>query len=278
MRTAPKRRPVSTTTPRAAESRSAVFSRVVAGVDGSEAGFEACRQAARLVDPDGCLEVFTAVHLVEATFAGWSASRIAAQLEREAGKASRMGQEIAGPRANALLVNGPPFPSLMDELAAVDATLVAVGSHGHSRFSDIVSGGVAGELLHGAPCSVLIARRPPNEAAFPRRLVVGYDGSAQADAALAAAEHIARRFGSSVRVVTALRGKPVELRRDHPITPSPQTRRDHPVNALVQASRDADLLVVGSRGLHGLKALGSVSERVAHEASCSVLVVRDQAA
>jgi nucleotide-binding universal stress UspA family protein len=39
-------------------------------------------------------------------------------------------------------------------------------------------------------------------------------------------------------------------------------------------SADADLLVVGSRGLDGFRALGSVSERVAHEASCSVLVVR----
>ena len=38
--------------------------------------------------------------------------------------------------------------------------------------------------------------------------------------------------------------------------------------------RDADLLVVGSRGLHGVRALGSVSERVAHRAPCSVLVVR----
>jgi nucleotide-binding universal stress UspA family protein len=36
----------------------------------------------------------------------------------------------------------------------------------------------------------------------------------------------------------------------------------------------ADLVVVGSRGLRGLKALGSVSERVAHQARSSVLVVR----
>jgi nucleotide-binding universal stress UspA family protein len=28
----------------------------------------------------------------------------------------------------------------------------------------------------------------------------------------------------------------------------------------------ADLLVIGSRGLHGIAALGSVSERVAHQA------------
>ena len=48
-----------------------------------------------------------------------------------------------------------------------------------------------------------------------------------------------------------------------------------PVPALVERSREADLVVVGSRGLHGLRALGSVSERVAHRADCSVLVVHD---
>jgi len=47
-----------------------------------------------------------------------------------------------------------------------------------------------------------------------------------------------------------------------------------PVRALVGASGIVDLVVVGSRGVHGLKALGSVSERVAHQAECSVLVVR----
>jgi nucleotide-binding universal stress UspA family protein len=49
---------------------------------------------------------------------------------------------------------------------------------------------------------------------------------------------------------------------------------DRPVDALVSASRDADLLVVGSRGLHGFRSLGSVSERVAHQARSSVLIVR----
>ena len=45
-----------------------------------------------------------------------------------------------------------------------------------------------------------------------------------------------------------------------------------PVHALTGAG--ADLIVVGSRGLHGLRALGSVSERVAHGAEASVLVAR----
>ena len=38
--------------------------------------------------------------------------------------------------------------------------------------------------------------------------------------------------------------------------------------------QDCDLVVVGSRGLQGVKSLGSVSERIAHQATCSVLVVR----
>jgi hypothetical protein len=50
--------------------------------------------------------------------------------------------------------------------------------------------------------------------------------------------------------------------------------RAGPVDALMSASADADLLIVGSKGLHGVKALGSVSERVAHQAQCSVLIVR----
>lgn len=46
---------------------------------------------------------------------------------------------------------------------------------------------------------------------------------------------------------------------------------------LVRASEDADLLVVGSRGLGGVGGLvrGSVSRRCAHDAACPVVIVRD---
>jgi nucleotide-binding universal stress UspA family protein len=49
---------------------------------------------------------------------------------------------------------------------------------------------------------------------------------------------------------------------------------NYAADALVAASADADLVVLGSRGLHGIKSLGSVSERVAHQAASSVLIVR----
>jgi nucleotide-binding universal stress UspA family protein len=49
-----------------------------------------------------------------------------------------------------------------------------------------------------------------------------------------------------------------------------------PVNAIIERSKDADLVVVGSRGTGGFKGLrmGSVSEQVTRHAHCPVLVVR----
>jgi nucleotide-binding universal stress UspA family protein len=58
------------------------------------------------------------------------------------------------------------------------------------------------------------------------------------------------------------------------IAPGLEERPGKPVAELVAVSGDADLLVLGSRGLRGVKALGSVSERVGHQARCPVLVVR----
>ena len=49
----------------------------------------------------------------------------------------------------------------------------------------------------------------------------------------------------------------------------------NPAEELVRASRDADMLVVGSRGIGGFGKLmlGSVSSQVTHHAECPVLIV-----
>jgi nucleotide-binding universal stress UspA family protein len=79
-----------------------------------------------------------------------------------------------------------------------------------------------------------------------------------------------------LRAVTAVGGKAVDLERVHRRWPSVEEIDARPVEALVAATRSADLLVVGSCGLHGVRALRSISERVTYQASCSVLVARSR--
>ncbi len=251
-----------------------LFDRVVVGVDGSEPGFEACRQAAVLASPDALIEAVSVVDLAEAVHTGLSAPLVADRLASEGEAALGRAAEILGDRARTRLVDGSASKALRNELARVDATAVVIGTHGQARATEILLGGVAGELLHTAHCSILVARPPAEPAAFPGSIIVGIDGSDEATAALAAAEQLAGRFDVPLRIVVARGGKNVEITRALGQAPLAEQLDDHPVRALVEASYGGDIVVVGSRGLHGVRALGSVSERVAHQAACSVLVVR----
>jgi nucleotide-binding universal stress UspA family protein len=150
---------------------------------------------------------------------------------------------------------------------------VAVGSHGTGRIRGIVIGSTATELIHKAPCTVLVAR--PAGERFPSRIVVGIDGSDESLAAYRVADELALRFEARLVPLVASLDGDVDVDAVRRLVPR-RVRHvfDHPVEALIGASADADLIVVGSRGLQGIKALGSVSERVAHEAGSSVLIVR----
>ncbi|MEX0674120.1 MAG: universal stress protein [Gaiellaceae bacterium] len=274
-----------------------IFERVVCGVDGSEAGREALRQAKRLVAPDGRLVAVTVSDLSVAVQAGWTRAGIATELRREAAETRAEAEhELDGlVDAEARLVDGSPVGSLLAAARQEQATLMAVGSHGRSRATGIILGGVATTLLHEAPCSVLLARPPVDSDLFPYSIVAGVDGSPESLAAARVAEELAERFGASLRLVAATGGKPVDvdglvrLQKQEPVlagahgaaprramvrVPALEWSQESPVDALLGASAHADLLVTGSRGLHGVVALGSVSERVAHRARCSVLVVR----
>jgi Universal stress protein family len=139
-------------------------------------------------------------------------------------------------------------------------------------------GSTATEVIHKAPCSVLVARKRSEGGEFPNKIVVGVDGSPESAAAYAVARRLSERFNAQLWPVVAHGGKAVDRRLiDLIVDRGREDLPDEPVAALVASSAGADLLVVGSRGLHGLRALGSVSERVAHQAHSSVLIVRRSA-
>lgn len=251
-----------------------VFARILIGVDGKKLSFDACRQALRLAEPETVLEAATVTLFRPATAAALGVTDLAVSLEQNAGTALLTAQRILGPHAELRRLDGLTVDALLEEVKRTQATLLAIGAPEHTRVEEIVFGGVAGELLHRAPCAMLVARPVPDEAKFPRSIVVGIDGSKEADRAYEIASKLASRRHSAFQSLVALGGKRVDLGPIANRHPKLDTSALAPVAALVDASRSADLLVVGSRGLHGPTALGSVSERVAHQAACSVLVVR----
>jgi nucleotide-binding universal stress UspA family protein len=249
-----------------------IFRRILCGVDGTPASLVAVRQAMRLQDEGGVLQLTAVANLAKAAHAGMAATHAAELLQGEAEAALAEAEEIA-PAATEKLVNGEPVAVLLREVEAEQATLVAVGSHGRGRAAGMLLGTVAARMLRDAPCSVLIARAARDAANWPQAIVVGVDGSAESAGAFTVATSIAERFGASLRAVASTKDQ-VDREAARAIAAELEEQPARAVELLVAASESADVVLVGSRGLHGLKALGSVSERVAHQAGSSVLVVR----
>lgn len=134
-----------------------------------------------------------------------------------------------------------------------------------------------------------------------RRMVLGYDGSAHSEKAVALAASVARKFGSTVVVVHAFPHFPrvttptradsreiheardlaaavVDRLRATGVEAEPDVLEGPAAEAILNAAdaHEADLIVVGSRGLgqFGGLLLGSTSDRVVHYATVPVLVAR----
>jgi nucleotide-binding universal stress UspA family protein len=132
------------------------------------------------------------------------------------------------------------------------------------------------------------------------KIVVGYDGSDPARRALERAMDTVDDQGRIVVVVAAEPHTRTGITEGGHLDPSEITRRRNdvdeaqrllsergidgeaieaqgdPGNVVVDAATDADLVIVGSRGLNPVQRilLGSVSSKVVHRAPCDVLVVR----
>jgi nucleotide-binding universal stress UspA family protein len=259
-----------------ADHRHGIFGRIVVGTDGSAEATLALHLARRLRSEDGRLLALSVAELHHAWRTGMEAGRWVRWLRTAAEDVRRIAaQELAGDDGSTTrMVDGRADEALLGAARATGADLLAVGSTGSSRAAGFVFGSVATAIVHQAPCSILVARGDPSPAHFPERILVGTDGSSAAADAEAVAQTLADAHGASLRRLMATGGKDIAERTA--VVAELDARG--PVDALVDAARECDLLIVGSRGLHGFKSLGSVAERVAHRAPCPVLIVRTSAA
>ena len=132
------------------------------------------------------------------------------------------------------------------------------------------------------------------------KIVVGYDGSEAAKRALERATTVAGEDSRVVVVAAAESHARTGITEGAHLDPSEVERRRRdlddaqaylskrgieaetieaqgdPGDVIVEAAKDADLAIVGSRGLNPLQRLlmVSVSSKVVHRAECDVLVVR----
>jgi nucleotide-binding universal stress UspA family protein len=288
---------------------------VVVGVDGSSESDEALTwalqegrirnlpvRAINVWHPDGTpvqVERLAALH---------SVAELRTRLLQDVTSGVRTVVERAGATDVAVtseVVYGHPVRELIRE-AGTDSLLV-VGSRGRGSITGSMLGSVSQSCVQYANGTVVVVRgpRPESEAG---RVVVGVDGSAGSVRALRFAEHAAAVRGASLQVVHAwtlpylgFAGRSGALPQDaldEVAVQAGETLRESmrrasidatrpdvemwlaegaPNMMLLQAARNADLLVVGSRGYGGWKGLllGSVSTQSVTQSPCPVAVVRD---
>lgn len=262
------------------------FSRVLVGVDGTAEAEEAVRQGACLAaQMEAGLEL---VHVFDlAAERGAVAEEARRRVDEMLAEAVRLAGTEEAEASTRMLIGDPP--ALLDAQARQSwADLLCVGGRAFPSL-----GRVSRSTLRRVSCSVLIARPPPREKPFPRRVLCAVDGSAGSVEAARQAGGVAALAGCSLRLLHVVNGSAgpegfrggeaaldeaaaaaatwgVSPTREMTIGPAGPAIRE-----IAEGSR-ADLLVVGSRGLRGIGRLllGSVSDWVSANAPCSVLVAR----
>lgn len=245
------------------------------------------------------------------TVAGWLGPGIAPGVwpdetaRRQVEDLVRTATADAAATSPGVTVHGEVFdgpPALVLEERSARAGLLVLGSRGHGGFTGLLAGSTAVAVAGHAHCPVVVVRGEPGQRAG--HIAVGVDGSEFSLVALgfAVEQAAARRVplhvlraahppagqrspsGPEAREAAATDRAELEeaLARWRPAFPDVEVTVEvaaaAPAALLVEASRNAQLVVVGSRGRGGLRGmlLGSVSQQLIQHAHCPIAVVRER--
>lgn len=283
---------------------------VVVGVDGGAHSLLALQWAIDEATRRGCrLHVVTCGEVPVVAEAGGLGSAVFTNTYLAAMEQHLLSVNAAAvSRARALLphevtgetVLGSPAQALSALVAPNDILVVGATNH-PGRLSGVL-GSVATTAAHRAKCVTIAVRGDNARPTKFDRVVVGVDGSlnsalalrwALAEASLAAVPMIIVHAWNDPDFDNELSlGDSRTLRQQHAqtllddivttaasidptVSVTPLLIEGHPAKALIDAADAKDLVVVGSRGRGGFRALllGSVSRGVLEHAACSVAVV-----
>jgi nucleotide-binding universal stress UspA family protein len=285
--------------------------KIIVGVDGSDGAASALRWAVEEAALRGdAVEAVLAWGLLNQFHIPASKQAFESGYDHEAADEAlrwyvdeAVGQSHATRRA----INDLPARALVEEATRTEADLLVVGGRHLGALRAVLLGSVAYGCLHAATCPVAVVRAGMahhSDAEAPR-IVVGVDASEGARRALQwAVAEAARRHarlevlhGWHIPYVGAGMWGPTITVDPHEFEQVAREQLRHIVDSvdtsalaeppiesmvnggaaetLLTAGKDADLLVVGSRGLGGFSGLllGSTSSQVVHHAPCPVVVV-----
>jgi len=268
----------TTSGPRHAAGES-VFKNAVCAVDGTDDSFSAIEHAGALVGPDGHLTL-----LIATSFRHEGYLRSPAISPAEASEIVQRARGLAeGTGASASVDVDPSAPPIELILRAADEhDLLALGAPAiHSWFGSIFMDSVTAIAEETLKSPLLISRAHEAwKGGAVQRLLVASDGLESSDGLVELAGRLASAQNAAVTLVHVLGAET----RAHPHRVERQAADLHaelcvelgaPRNVIVDTARasDASLILMGSRRLGGLRALGSVSRPVAQHAHCPVLLM-----
>ncbi|MEA1944618.1 MAG: universal stress protein [Euryarchaeota archaeon] len=192
----------------------------------------------------------------------------------------------------AAVLSGSPYNEIIREQKRIDASLVIIGACGADRVEGETIGSTAERVLRGARCHILLVRDKLENDEFYRNVLIPSDGSIDAEYAAIFATSIAHRYDSDLMVCSMIRtgskkdmaeaeritSDVVAIGRSKGIEAKTLIWEGKPAVEILKVidTKNIDLVVIGYTGKGRVSrwVLGSVSEKVARTAPCSVFVVK----
>lgn len=256
---------------------------MLCAVDGTLGSTAAVRMAVAVTPVEGLLTLLAVTaETGEGVYA--SAAISPRRAENLLERAQRIASEGGIPAITFVDHGGPPEKVILE--CACEHDLLVMGAPALSWFGGLMVGGVAGPALKRFTTPMLLVRPSFKGSLEGGHILVASDGCDGSDEIVQLAGKLAENQGARVTLVHALRREsemhPARIQAQVKALERSRTTvgcaRIEPGRAVevilaARASTKADVLVLGTRRLRGPRALGSVSRRVLHGTSCSVLLV-----